>query len=93
MDKTEVLTDNLYFLEKETYDDYSFMENQIVVMDFNMTVKNDLLYEVLNTMEQNQRDIIYMSLCEKMSDQKIGEKLNMSRSKVKRIKQKSKKDI
>ena len=62
----------------------------MVVMDFKMTVKNDLLYEVLKSMEQQQRDIIYLSLCEDLSDREIGEKLKMSRAKVQRIKQKMK---
>ena len=89
----EILTDEDYILETEVYDDYCFLENKVVVMDFKMTVKNDLLYEVLNAMEQHQRDIIYLSLCEEMSDQEIGRKLKMSRSKVQRIKQKLKEEI
>ena len=89
----EILTDENYVLESESYDDYSFLENKVVVMDFKMTVKNDLLYEVLNSMEQHQRDIIYLSLCEEMSDQEIGKRLKMSRSKVQRVKQKLKNEI
>lgn len=89
----EILTDETYLLESEVYDDYNFLENKVVVMDFKMTVKNDLLYEVLNAMEQHQRDIIYLSLCRDMSDQQIGERLKMSRSKVQRIKQKLKDEI
>ena len=79
--------------EREFCDDYDFLENKVVVMDFKMTVKNDLLYEVLKSMEQQQRDIIYLSLCEDLSDREIGEKLKMSRAKVQRIKQKLKKEI
>lgn len=65
----------------------------IWIMNFKMTVKNDLLYEVLNAMEQQQRDIIYLSLCEKMSDRETGKRLQMSRSKVQRIKQQMKIEI
>ena len=90
LERTEMLSDDLLIMESEIYDDYSFLENQIVVMDFKMTIKNDLLYEVLKSMDKKHRDIIYMSLCEKMSDQRIAKKLNMSRSKVQRIKQKMK---
>ena len=90
----EFLTEQPFLTEKEgLYDEYKFVENEILVLDFKMTVKNDLLYEVLNAMEQTHRDIIYMSLCEKMSDQQIGKKLNLSRSKVQRIKQKIKNEI
>ena len=93
LERTEILSDDLLAMESETYDDYIFLENQIVVMDFKMTIKNDLLFEVLNAMEQHQRDIIYMSLCENISDKKIGEKLKMSRSKVQRIKARLKEEI
>ena len=82
-EEREILTDEAYLLESEVYDDYSFLENKVVVMDFKMTVKNDLLYEVLNAMEQQQRDIIYLSLCRDMSDQQIGERLKMSVPKFK----------
>ena len=64
----------------------------MITMSF-LTVKNDLLYEVLNSMEQQQRDIVYLSLCKDMSDKKIGEKLKMSRSSVQRIKQSMKRRI
>ena len=67
-------------------DDYSFLENFVRVMDFNMMVKNDLLYEALNSMEQKHRDIVFLSLCENWSDKRIGKRLNMSRSSVQRIK-------
>ena len=70
-----------------------FFENYVTVLNFKMIVKNVLLYEVLNSMEQHQRDILYMSLCEKMSDRQIGDKLKMSRAKVQRNKQKAKRKI
>ena len=82
-----------FFENQEFYDEYDFLENNIVVLDFKMTVKNDLLYEVLNSMEQHQRDIVYLSFCEEWSDRKIGIALNMSRSKVQRIKQQMKREI
>lgn len=93
MYEKEYLTDETAFVDNALYDDYDFLENKVAVMDFKMTVKNDLLYEVLNSLEQHQRDIIYLSLCEEMSDMEIGKKLKMSRSKVQRIKQKLKKEI
>ena len=89
----EVLSDELVEIGAEFLDEYAFLENQVVVMDFKMTIKNDLLYEVLNSMEQQQRDIVYLSLCKDMSDKKISEKLKMSRSSVQRIKQNMKKQI
>lgn len=89
----EVLTNEILLIENEIQDDYSFLENRVKVMDFKMTVKNDLLYAVLNEMGQQQRDIVYLSLCEEMSDKEIGKRLCISRSKVQRIKQKMKKTI
>ena len=91
LEEKEILSDNSFFTEEKVFDDYSFLENQIIVMDFKMTIKNDLLYEVLNAMEQEHRDIAYLSLCEDWSDSQIGERLNLSRSKVQRIKKKLKK--
>lgn len=88
-----LLADEKLLREEGFYDNYVFLENTVVVMDFKMTVKNDLLYEVLNSMEQQQRDIVYLSLCKDMSDKKIGEKLKLSRSSVQRIKQNMKKRI
>lgn len=89
----EILTDELLGVEYEICDDYDFLGNKVVVMNFKMTVKNDLLYEVLSSMEQQHRDIIYLSLCEDLSDREIGERLKLSRAKVQRIKQKLKKEI
>lgn len=89
----EVLSDELVEIGGEFLDEYTFLENQVAVMDFKMTIKNDLLYEVLNSMEQQQRDVVYLSLCKDISDKKISEKLKLSRSSVQRIKQSMKKRI
>lgn len=70
----------------EAKNDYDYLENSVKVMGFDMIVKNDLLYETLRSLEQYQRDIIYLSICERASDMKIGMMMNMSRSKVQRIK-------
>lgn len=89
----KILTDEILGVEYEICDDYDFLENKVVVMNFKMTVKNDLLYEVLSSMEQQHRDIIYLSLCEDLSDREIGERLKLSRAKVQRVKQKLKNEI
>ena len=84
----EILSDdnlNSYALE-----DFDFLENSVRVLNFDMIVKNDLLYESLKSLEQYQRDIIYLSMCQNYSDREIGERLNMSRSKVQRMKTKLK---
>ena len=78
----EILTNELLADDDKICDDYDFLENKVVVMNFKMTIKNDLLYEVLSSMEQQQRDIIYLSLCEDLSDREIGEKLKLSANNV-----------
>ena len=65
--------------------DYDFLENHIQVLNFNMTVKSDLLYELLSTLEQRQRGVLYLRVCENLSDFKIAGMLNMSRSVVQRL--------
>ena len=82
----EIELEDAILYDEAVYDEYSFLENYVRVMDFNMMIKNDLLYEALRSMEQRHRDIVYLSLCESWSDKQIGQKLNMSRSSVQRIK-------
>ncbi len=71
-----------------TEDKYDIEENYIQVLDFDMMIKNDLLYETLKSLEKHHRDIIYLSTCEKWTDNQIGNLLNMSRLKVLRIRTK-----
>ena len=82
----EIEFDDSIIIDEVVFDDYNFLENYVRVTDFNMMVKNDLLYEALVSMEQHHRDIVYLSLCEKWSDNEISKKLNMSRSSVQRLK-------
>ena len=82
----EIELEDAMLYDEAVYDEYSFLENFVRVMDFNMMIKNNLLYEALRSMEQRHRDIVYLSLCESWSDKQIGQKLNMSRSSVQRIK-------
>lgn len=92
-DEIEILSDEVEGFAEGISEEYDFLENHIKVLDFKMTVKNDLLYEVLLSMEQTHRDIIYLSLCEDLNDREISEKLMMKRSNVQRIKQNMKRKI
>jgi len=67
-------------------EEFDFFENRVRMLNFDMIIKNDLLYELLRSLEQYQRDIIYLSMCQNYSDREIGERLNMSRSAVQRMK-------
>lgn len=71
--------------------EFDFIENHVQVLNFNMTIKNDLLFELLCTLEKRQRDVLYLSICENLSDFKIAGKLNMSRSAVQRLRVKTNK--
>ena len=73
----------VYYLE-----DFDFFENHAQILNFDIIIKNDLLYELLRSLEQYQRDIIYLSMCQNYTDRDIGEKLNMSRSAVQRMRTK-----
>lgn len=67
-------------------EDFNVDENYIDVLDFDLMIKNDLLFETLKRLDKYQRDIIYLSVCKQMSDREISEYINMSRQKVQRIK-------
>ena len=69
-------------------DFYKINENYITILGFDLMIKNDLLFESLRQLEENQRNIIYLSVCKEWSDQKIGNYMNLSRQKVQRIKSK-----
>lgn len=69
-------------------DFYKINENYITILGFDLMIKNDLLYESLRQLEENHRNIIYLSICKEWSDQKIGNYMNLSRQKVQRIKSK-----
>ena len=80
--------DSADFMEYEegAEDDYAFLENHIRIIDIDILIKNDLLYEALSEIEQRNRDILFLSYGLHWSDRKIGEKLNLSRSTVQRLK-------
>lgn len=84
----ELLGDEILLFEGISDEELDFMENRVRVLNFDMTIKNDLLYEVMNSWQQHHRDIIYLSLCEQWTDVDIGSSLNMSRSAVQRLKKK-----
>jgi RNA polymerase sigma factor (sigma-70 family) len=89
----EVLSDEIAFFDENINDAAIFIENRVKVMNFDMIVKNDLLYAVLSSWKQRHRDIIYLSFCEQWSDNQIGELLKMSRSNVQRIKKRLQKEL
>ena len=91
--ESEILGDDFLLFESISDEEFDFMENRVRVLNFDMTIKNDLLYEVMNSWQQHHRDIIYLSLCEQWTDVDIGSSLNMSRSAVQRLKKKLHKEL
>ena len=91
--KCEALVADTTFGDFMSNEEYLFLENRVRVMDFDMVVKNDLLYEVLISWQPFQRNIIYLSMCENWSDSRIGTRLNIPRSTVQRIKKKLKAEL
>lgn len=90
--ENETITD-IEELRVIAFDNYDFIENRVRVLGFDMIIKNDLLYEVLKSFEQKYRDVLYLSACESLSDRIIGERLNISRPAVQRIKSKAMKEL
>ena len=86
LSKHEICSSDLMEYEDGEEDDYAFLENHIRVMDVDIMIKNDLLYEALSEMEQRTRDILLLSYGFRWSDRKIGEKLRLSRPMVQRLK-------
>ena len=89
-EKNKLITDVEILSDDEigvySFEDLDFFENRVRMLNLDIIIKNDLLYELLRSLEQYQRDIIYLSMCQNYTDREIGEMLNMSRSAVQRMK-------
>ncbi len=72
-------------IEADMEDDFAFLENHVPVLDIQMQVKDDLLYEILMDMTQQQRDVLYLHYCRGWSDEAISKQMQMSRAAVQRM--------
>lgn len=63
-------------------DEYSTNETYFDVLGYDIAVKSDLVSEALAILPTQKREIILMSYFLNMTDQEIGEKLNLMRSTV-----------
>ena len=63
------------------------------VMNFEIAIKNDLFYESLLKLKKREVDVLYLSVCEEMSDAEISKELNIPRSTVQYLKVKTKEKI
>ena len=82
----EILTSNLDGKYYTMQDDFPTQNHVLQIMDSAICIKQDLLYDVLRNMEKRRRDVAYLSFGLGMTDQKIAETMQISRSTVQRIK-------
>ena len=82
----EVLSPDLDGKYYTMQDDYPTQNNVLEIMDSAICIRQDLLYDVLRSMEKRRREVAYMSFGFGMSDQKIAETMQIPRSTVQRIK-------
>ena len=74
--------DDGIMIEADMEDAFAFLENHVPVLDIQMLVKDDLLYEILMDMTQQQRDVLYLHYCRGWSDETISKQMQMSRASV-----------
>ena len=77
--------DDGIMIEADMEDAFAFLENHVPVLDIQMLVKDDLLYEILMEMTQQQRDVLYLHYCMGWSDETISKQMQMSRASVQRM--------
>ncbi|MBQ5869660.1 MAG: sigma-70 family RNA polymerase sigma factor [Lachnospiraceae bacterium] len=82
----EVLSPDLDGKYYTMQDDFPTQNNVLEIMDSAICIRQDLLYDVLRSMEKRRREVAYMSFGLGMSDQKIAETMQIPRSTVQRIK-------
>jgi len=77
--------DDGIMIEADMEDAFAFLENHVPVLGIQMQVKDDLLYEILMDMTQQQRDVLYLHYCRGWSDEVISKRMKMSRTAVQRM--------
>lgn len=81
--------DDALMIEVDMEDEFSFLDNHVSMLGRQIPFKNDLLYEILRSMTQQERDILFLGYCCGWSDQKIADHMQMSRSAVQRIRKRA----
>ena len=76
-----------------TYSEDVEIENMLKVMNFEIAIKNDLFYECLIKLKKREVDVLYLSICEEMSDAEISSELHIPRSTVQYLKVKTKEKV
>ena len=81
--------DEALMIEADMEDEFSFLENHVSMLGYQIPFKNDFLYEILRGMTQRERDILFLGYCCGWSDQKIADHMQISRSAVQRIRKRA----
>lgn len=85
LEEREADLDDGIMIEADMEDEFAFLENHVPVLDIQMQIKDDLLYEILMEMTQQQRDVLYLHYCRGLSDDVISKQMQMSRAAVQRM--------
>ena len=88
-EKYESLVDDFSDLRQTYMDKYFLNENKIVIMNETIYIENDELFEGLLGLDVTQREIVYLSIYEELSDAAISERLAIHRRTVQRIRKKA----
>ena len=75
LEERETDLDDGIMIEADMEDAFAFLENHVPVLDIQMLVKDDLLYEILMDMTQQQRDVLYLHYCRGLSDDVISKQM------------------
>lgn len=79
---------------KTTKTSYEYEQgNDIIVAGKEIQIQNDELYKCLIALKQQERDVLYLSVCRRMKDREIAELLQIPRSTVQYIKYRAKEKI
>ena len=88
-EKYEFLVDDFSDLKQTHTDKYFLNENKIIIMNETIYIENDELFEGLLGLDVTQREIVYLSIYEELSDAAISERLSIHRRTVQRIRKKA----
>ena len=82
----EVLSPDLDGKYYTMQDDFPTQNNILQIMDSAICIRQDLLYDALCKMEKRRREVAYLSFGLGMSERKIAETMQISKSTVHRLK-------
>ncbi len=84
LNKQEFLTDVIEVFERNGNEEIE-LSKKLKVMNFEIDIANELLYDALQNIKQRNVDILYLSACENMSDCEISRILKIPRRTVQYI--------